>query len=101
MSVPAGPLKELSLIDETIEPDKIDPGSTSAARRENTRTWIAFGLLFMLAAVAAAWILIALFTDISGDDPVGPALDKIFAGVLALTGTAVGFYFGAASEKAI
>ena len=89
----------LDLTDEVLQPGLADTGTTIDGKREDTRKRIAFILLGLLAAVATAWVLIAIFVDVSATSPVVPALDKIFAGVLALTGTAVGFYFGASSTN--
>lgn len=90
----------LDLTDEVVQPVKAEPASmTIDVKREDTRKAIAFILLGLLTAVAAAWVIIAAaLTKIDPASPVVPALDKIFAGVLALTGTAVGFYFGASSS---
>lgn len=87
----------LDLTGELFQPVLADPSTTIDSKREDTRKRIAFALLGLLSAVAIAWVLIAVLTDIEATSPVVPALDKIFSGVLALTGTAVGFYFGASS----
>lgn len=90
---------ELNLVSEKFEPEAVAKlrEESIESKRETTRKWIAFLLLGMLFLVSLAWILIGLFGP---DSPtVAAALDKIFSAILALTGTVVGFYFGAASQE--
>lgn len=68
----------------------------NTARRERTRSFIAYALVFLLALTGAAWVLVGINTS---ESPADASLDKIFVGLLGLTGTVVGFYFGSASEE--
>jgi hypothetical protein len=68
---------------------------TISEKREDTRKLIAIWLLVGLALVSLAWAAVGVFGDEDAVTNAGDALDKIFTGILGLTGTAVGFYFGA------
>jgi hypothetical protein len=84
--------------DGRLEDDKAAVGAqTVEERREDTRKLITLCLLGGLGLVSVAWIAIGIWGSDSAVTEAGNSLDKIFTGILGLTGTAVGFYFGAAS----
>jgi len=86
----------LDLTDTPIEPDKATPTEeTISEKREDTRKLIAIWLLLGLVLVSFAWAAVGVWGDQDAVANAGEALDKIFTGLLGLTGTAVGFYFGA------
>jgi hypothetical protein len=81
--------------DAALDPSKARVATTTIEeRREDTRKLIAVALLFGLAAVSVAWLAVGVWGDSADIANAGSALDKIFTGILGLTGTAVGFYFG-------
>jgi hypothetical protein len=86
----------LDLTDAPVEPDKATPTEeTISEKREDTRKLIAIWLLVGLVLVSFAWAAVGVWGDQDAVVNAGDALDKIFTGILGLTGTAVGFYFGA------
>jgi hypothetical protein len=86
----------LDLTDTPVEPEKATPEQeTISEKREDTRKLIAIWLLVGLAIVSFAWAAVGVWGDQDAVTNAGDALDKIFTGILGLTGTAVGFYFGA------
>jgi hypothetical protein len=88
--------ESLDLTGAPVEPDKASPEQeTISEKREDTRKLMAIGLLLGLALVAFAWAAVGVWGDQDAVTNAGDALDKIFTGILGLTGTAVGFYFGA------
>ena len=89
----------LNLTDESLDQPRADsPDRTIEEQREDTRKRIAYSLLLILGLVCLAWGAVGVWGDTGDVAGAGDALDKIFAGVLGLTGTAVGFYFGSASN---
>ena len=92
----------LNLTDEDLDQRRADPRpeGTIEERREDTRKRIAYALLLILGLVCFAWAAVGVWGDAGDVAGAGDALDKIFAGVLGLTGTAVGFYFGSAGTGA-
>lgn len=91
--------KPLDLTIDRLESDKSGVPSGVEDKREDTRKQLAIGLLAILVAACIAWVGVA-FIPGAGSAVAVAALDKIFAGMLALTGTVVGFYFGAAAGPA-
>jgi hypothetical protein len=90
------PEPTLDLTDTPVEPEKATPvEETISEKREDTRKLIAIWLLVGLALVSFAWAAVGFWGDQDASANAGNALDKIFTGILGLTGTAVGFYFGA------
>jgi hypothetical protein len=90
------PEPTLDLTDTPVEPDKATPvEETISEKREDTRKLIAIWLLVGLVLVSFAWAAVGVWGDADAVANAGDALDKIFTGILGLTGTAVGFYFGA------
>jgi hypothetical protein len=86
----------LDLTDTPVEPDKATVrAETIQEKREDTRKLIAIWLLVGLAIISFAWAAVGVWGDQAAVANAGDALDKIFTGILGLTGTAVGFYFGA------
>lgn len=72
---------------------------TIAQKREDTRKLMAMALLVALATVSIAWLAVGVWGDKGDVRNAGDALDKIFTGILGLTGTAVGFYFGVGTSE--
>lgn len=63
-------------------------------KQEDARKLISLALLVGLGLVSVGWTLVGILGDKGDIATAGAALDKIFTGILGLTGTAVGFYFG-------
>lgn len=65
--------------------------------REKLRGYIAGGLVLLLAGiVAAAWL--ALWSDVATEPEIKDLLGVVMTPVVALVGSALGFYFGGKSS---
>lgn len=61
--------------------------------REGTRRWLAYGLVMLLAAVALISLAAVVFKWQTTDE-VKSIADVIYPPIVALTGSALGFFFG-------
>jgi hypothetical protein len=92
----AADIERLDLTDENLDEAALTTSVTTSGKRETTRQIIAYALLALLTLTSVAWVVIGV---VASDSTAGPSLDKIFTGILGLTGTVVGFYFGSASQE--
>jgi hypothetical protein len=61
--------------------------------REGTRRWLAYGLIILLGAIALLSLLAVIFGWQKTDD-VRSIADVVFPPIVALTGSALGFFYG-------
>lgn len=61
--------------------------------REGTRRWLAYGLILLLASIALLSLAAVVFGWQKTDD-VKSIADVVFPPVVALTGSALGFFYG-------
>jgi hypothetical protein len=69
------------------------PDYDPTPRREETRSLLAIALVALLAAVALGILLLTGFSELKIED-AKDLIDGILSPLIALTGTALGFYFG-------
>jgi len=69
------------------------PDYDPTPRREKTRSQLALGLLILLAAVALSLIALTAWHRLA-PDTTKDLVEGILAPLIAVTGTALGFYFG-------
>jgi hypothetical protein len=62
-------------------------------QRETTRSWLALALVGLLASVSLGLLLLTAFGKLKIED-AKDLIDGILSPLIALTGTALGFYFG-------
>jgi hypothetical protein len=62
-------------------------------QREKTRSWLALALVAQLASIALGLLFLTAFGKLKIDD-AKDLIDGILSPLIALTGTALGFYFG-------
>jgi hypothetical protein len=62
-------------------------------RREKTRSWLALGLVGLLALIASALVGLTAAKALAIDD-TKDLIDGILSPLIALAGAALGFYFG-------
>jgi hypothetical protein len=62
-------------------------------RREKTRSWLALGLVGLLALLTSALVGLTAAKALAIDD-TKDLIDGILSPLIALTGAALGFYFG-------
>ena len=62
-------------------------------RREKTRSWLAIGLVALLAAIALSLIGLTA-AELLPESTTKDLVAGILSPLIALTGTALGFYFG-------
>ena len=81
---------------EQVQPQRVareGPPYDPLPRQEKTRSWLAFTLVGLLAFISLALIFLTAFGPLKPDET-----KDLVAGVLsplvALTGAALGFYFG-------
>jgi len=67
-------------------------GDAIALRREDVRSWLAFIIIGLLAALALGLLVYAWLEG--GGDTVDQLLTGLFAPVIGIAGTVLGFYFG-------
>ncbi|MHB8290279.1 MAG: hypothetical protein ACYDEY_13815 [Acidimicrobiales bacterium] len=95
-----GDSRQLDLTTESTNAEKAAPVlKTIEEKREDTRRAVAFVLLAALAAVVIGWTTVGLWGDGSARGAAEDALKTAFAGLLGLTGTVVGFYFGGVTKN--
>lgn len=96
----AAPGSTLDLTDERTDPAQASPKvKTLQQQREDVRKAIAVGLLAALALLVLVWGIVALWADPAEVRRTEDAFRTVFAGLLGLTGTVVGFYFGNANDR--
>lgn len=101
MTTPAGDdgMRHLDLTAEPADAAEAAPKLTPLEeRREDARRTLAVWLLIGLAVVIAGWVVVGVLGD-ETDTEATDALRTAFTGLLGLTGTAVGFYFGGGTSK--
>lgn len=84
---------------ESLNVDSIVSASTKPSiqhRQETARSWIAFGLLALLAVLMLATFWAVLFRGVEWDNVKDP-ITFLIGLLIGLVGTVVGFYFGAKS----
>jgi hypothetical protein len=81
------------LTDQLGGPFAVRVSETTEKHREGTRRWLAFGLLLLLAAIALLSVG-AVILGLQNTDDVKSIADVVFPPIVALTGSALGFYFG-------
>lgn len=90
-----GVTTELDLTAESADTTQFDPTTkTIAQQREDTRKVMAIALLVGLGLVVVGWTLTSLWADSGDVVVVTDTFRTVFTGMLGLTGTVVGFYFG-------
>ncbi len=102
MTLPADPdePRQLDLTTEATNAEKAAPVvQTIEEKREDTRRAVAISLLAGLAAVIVGWTAIGIWGDAGDVAAAGDVLNTAFTGLLGLTGTVVGFYFGGATKS--
>lgn len=91
-------IRELDLTDEPADPAGVEPRVTNLEeRREDARRALAIGLLIGLGVVIVGWVVVGLIAD-ETDEEASMALRTAFTGLLGLSGTVVGFYFGGGTK---
>lgn len=70
-----------------------------APDREETRSWLAKALVLLLAAVSLA-LIACVATELISVDAASDLALAVLSPLVALTGAALGFYFGGEHERA-
>jgi hypothetical protein len=95
-----GEPRVLDLTSEKADQNQAAPTvKTLEEKREDTRRAVAISLLAGLAVVIFGWTLVAVFGDNGDIAAANDVLKTAFVGLLGLTGTVVGFYFGGAGRN--
>lgn len=90
----------LDLTAEATNPNQAAPTvKTLEERREDTRRAVAILLLMGLGIIVTGWTAVGVWGDAEAVTAGGDALRTAFTGLLGLTGTVVGFYFGGSSKN--
>ena len=81
----------------TAFPTGIQVGDAIALRREDVRSWLAFIIIGLLAALAIGLVVYAWVNG--GGEAMDQLMTGLFAPVIGIAGTVLGFYFGSQDKQ--
>jgi hypothetical protein len=81
----------------TAFPTGIHVGDAIALQREDVRSWLAFIIIGLLAVLAIGLVVYAWAEG--GGDTVDQLITGLFAPVIGIAGTVLGFYFGSQDKQ--